>query len=76
MAGTTTTLPEPVIPPAARTSAVTAVIGPASSAASPTGVIVMLRIIGKVQPVSSYGDGLATGKFCSEKYISARVRYG
>ncbi len=36
----------------------------------------MLRISGKVQPVSSYGDGFDTAKFWSEKYMSAIVRYG
>ena len=29
-----------------------------------------------VQPVSSYGRGLAGAKFCTPKYISAIVRYG
>ena len=68
--------PVPAIPPGAVTSAVTFFMGDVSKDLSTTGLMVMLRIRGKVQPVSSYGAGFAGEKFWREKYMSARVRYG
>ena len=69
-------LPVPVMPPGAVTSPFTAVIGCLRTLVSVISVTVMFRISGNVQPVSSYGDGLAGEKFWSEKYMSAIVRYG
>src|SRR5438046_1740805 len=54
-------LPVPVTPPAARTVLLigTIVIGALKTLLSVTSFTSMLRISGKVQPVSSYGDGFA-----------------
>ena len=70
-------LPLPEMPPGGDdVSPSTIVIGCLRMLLSVTSVTVMLRISGNVQPVSSYGDGLAGEKFWSEKYMSAIVRYG
>jgi hypothetical protein len=50
--------PVPETPPAARTGPVTGDIAAVSNALSVTGVMIRLRIIGYVQPRSSYGLGL------------------
>jgi hypothetical protein len=58
---TTITGPLPEIPPAAFTSAVTSAICWLKIALSVTGVMTRLRMSWKLQPVSSYGAGFATG---------------
>jgi hypothetical protein len=55
----TTVAPLPSMPPGALASAAISVDAPARIALSSTGRITTLRISGKVQPVSSYGFGLA-----------------
>src|SRR5262245_37352964 len=55
---TTIVEPVPVTPPGARTVPVTGVIAADSRFLSVMGVITRLRIIGYVQPRSSYGLGL------------------
>src|SRR5262245_4831188 len=54
---TTIVEPVPVTPPAARTGPVTGAISDVSRLLSVIGVITRLRIIGYVQPRSSYGLG-------------------
>src|SRR5262245_48663058 len=75
---TTITLPWTDTPPGATTYLFigTIVIGRSRTLLSVISVTVMFRMSGNVQPVSSYGDGLAGAKFWSEKYMSASVRYG
>ena len=54
-----TTGPVPSMPPGALASAVSSVVAPSSMPLSVTGLMTMLRMSGNVQPVSSYGRGLA-----------------
>jgi len=72
----TSTLPFPLMPPARRASAVSRVIGWASTPLSSTLWTTTLRISVALQPVSSYGDGFCGGKNCVPSSVFTSTLYG